>query len=278
MKQWPRSRGARSREGLTGPAELRFRVGPMRTKPIVVVSIGGALVLAVPSALVACARDARTAEDVFRGPGSSAGETAPPASIASSAPVASGAVAEPSAAGKEPAADVATDDGEEKVPDIEYVPTPQNVVDKMLDVAKITKSDVLYDLGCGDGRIVVTAAKRFGIRGHGFDVDPQRIKESNENARKAGVEALVTFEKKDVFTVDLSPATVVTLYLLPELNVRLIPQLEKLRAGSRVVSHDFDMEGVQWEKWWTVIAKDHRTPQDREHYVYLWKTPLRKTR
>jgi trans-aconitate methyltransferase len=165
----------------------------------------------------------------------------------------------------------------DKVPDIENVPTPQNVVDKMLEVVAPKKTDVLYDLGCGDGRIVVTAAKKFGLKAYGFDVDPQRIKESNENAKKAGVENLVTFEKKDVFTVDLSPASIVTLYLLPELNVRLIPQLEKLKPGSRVVSHDFDMEGVKYEKWWTVMAPDHRPPhKDREHYVYFWKTPLKK--
>lgn len=175
-----------------------------------------------------------------------------------------------------PPSPLAPEASEDKLPDIEYVPTPQNVVDKMLDVAKVTKRDVLYDLGCGDGRIVITAAKRFGIKAFGFDVDPQRIAESNENAKKAGVDDLVKFEKKDVFKVDLSPATIVTLYLLPELNVRLIPQLETLKAGSRVVSHDFDMEGVEWERWWTVIAKDHRTPKDREHYVYLWKTPLKK--
>lgn len=165
------------------------------------------------------------------------------------------------------------------VPDIEYVPTPQNVVDKMLEVAKVGKGDVLYDLGCGDGRIVVTAAKKLGIKAKGFDIDPQRIKESKENAKQAGVENLVTFEEKNIFDVDLSPASVVTLYLLPELNVRLIPQLEKLKPGSRIVSHDFDMEGVAWEKWWTVIAKDHReTTKDREHYVYLWKTPLKKVK
>ncbi len=164
----------------------------------------------------------------------------------------------------------------ERVPDIEYVPSPQNVVDKMLEVAKITKDDVLYDLGCGDGRIPVTASKKFGIKTWCFDIDPQRIKEAKANAKQNGVENLVTIEQKDIFKVDLSPATVVTLYLLPELNVRLIPQLEKLKPNSRIVSHDFDMEGVKYEKWWTVIAKDHRTPKDREHYVYLWKTPLKK--
>ena len=162
------------------------------------------------------------------------------------------------------------------IPDIEYVPTPQNVVDKLLEVAKIGKDDVLYDLGCGDGRIVINAAKKFGIKAVGFDIDPKRVAESKANVKSNGVEHLVTIEQKDIFTVDLSKASVVTLYLLPELNVRLIPQLEKLKPGSRIVSHDFDMEGVEPEKTWTVIARDHREPVNREHYVYLWKTPLRK--
>ena len=106
-----------------------------------------------------------------------------------------------------------------------------------------------------------------------------RVKESLENGKKNHVEHLVTVEQKDIFSVDLSPATVVTLYLLPELNVRLIPQLEKLRPGSRVVSHDFEMEGVEPLKVWTVMAPDHRPPHaDREHYVYLWKTPLEKNK
>ena len=166
----------------------------------------------------------------------------------------------------------------EREPDIEYVPTPNNVVDKMLEVAKVGKNDVLYDLGCGDGRIVVAAAKRFGIRTVGFDIDPARVKEARANVKKNGVEHLVAIEQKDVFTVDLTPATVVTLYLLPELNVKLIPQLEKLRPGSRVVSHDFDMVGVEPDNTWTVIAKDHRTPKNREHYVYLWTVPLKKTK
>jgi SAM-dependent methyltransferase len=166
---------------------------------------------------------------------------------------------------------------EGQVPDIVYVPTPQNVVDKLLEAAKIGKDDVLYDLGCGDGRIVINAAKRFGIKAVGYDIDPKRVAESRANVKSNGVEHLVTIEQKDIFTVDLSPATVVTLYLLPELNVRLIPQLEKLRPGSRIVSHDFDMEGVEPEMIWTVIARDHREPKNRDHYVYLWKTPLKKT-
>jgi SAM-dependent methyltransferase len=163
------------------------------------------------------------------------------------------------------------------VPDIEYVPTPSNVVEKMLEVAKLGKDDVLYDLGCGDARIVVTAAKKLGLKAKGFDIDPERVAESRANVKKAGVEHLVTIEQRDIFEVDLSPASVVTLYLLPELNVRLVPQLEKLKPGSRVVSHDFDMAGVEPEKWWTVMAPDHRDAKKlREHYVYLWKTPLKK--
>lgn len=164
----------------------------------------------------------------------------------------------------------------ERTPDVVYVPTPHNVVDKMLEVAKLQKDDVLYDLGCGDGRIVIAAAKKFGIKAFGFDIDPERIEESKENAKRAGVEHLVTFERKDIFTLDLSPATVVTLYLLPELNVRLIPQLEKLAPGARIVSHDFDMEGVRHERTWAVLAEDHELPEERKHFVYLWKTPLEK--
>ncbi len=188
---------------------------------------------------------------------------------------------DPKVAVAEPAPSAVADAGEgaaaEQVPDIEYVPTPQNVVDKLLEVAKIGKDDVLYDLGCGDGRIVINAAKRFGIKAVGFDIDPKRVAESRANVKSNKVEHLVTIEQQDIFTVDLSKATVVTLYLLPELNVRLIPQLEKLKPGSRVVSHDFDMEGVEPENNWTVIARDHREPKNREHYVYLWKTPLKKT-
>ena len=165
----------------------------------------------------------------------------------------------------------------ERVPDIEYVPTPQNVVDKMLEVAKIQKTDVLYDLGCGDGRIPITAAKKFGIKAVGFDIDPVRVKESRANVKKAGVENLVTIELKDIFNVDLTPATVVTLYLLPELNVKLIPQLDKLAKGSRVITHDFDMAGVEPVNTWTIMAPHHRPPyKDREHYVYLFNVPLKK--
>jgi ribosomal protein L11 methylase PrmA len=162
---------------------------------------------------------------------------------------------------------------EMRKPDVIYVPTPQKVVEKMLELAKVTKKDVVYDLGCGDGRIPVTAAKKYGSRAFGYDIDPQRVKESRENVEKNGVGHLVTIEQKDIFTLDLSKADVVTLYLLPSLNVKLIPQLEKLKPGSRIVSHDFDMKGVKPDK---VIEVEGDSEYGLTHTVYLWTTPLKK--
>lgn len=127
-----------------------------------------------------------------------------------------------------------------------YVPTPQDVVEHMLKLAGVTKRDVVYDLGCGDGRIVIMAAQKFGARGTGFDINPERIKESQQNAKKAGVEELVTFKLQDVMTADLSRATVVSLYLLSSSNMKLRPILTKqLKPGARIVSHAFDMG--DWE-------------------------------
>jgi len=158
-------------------------------------------------------------------------------------------------------------------PDVIYVPTPQEVVDKMLELSQVKKGDLVYDLGCGDGRIVVTAAKRYGCKAVGFDIARKRILESLANVEKNNVGHLVQIEQKDVFTLDLSKADVVTLYLLPELNVRLIPQLEKLKPGSRIVSHDFDMEGVKPDKVVEVTTSDENW---NEHTIYLWTTPLKK--
>jgi SAM-dependent methyltransferase len=160
---------------------------------------------------------------------------------------------------------------EKKEPDVIYLPTPQEVVDKMLELAAVKKGDVVYDLGCGDGRIVVTAAKRYGARGVGYDIDPERVKESRDNVARDGVGKLVRIKQADIFTLDLSGANVVTLYLLPELNVKLIPQLEKLKPGSRIVSHAFDMEGVTPDKTVRVPCKD-----GEERTIYLWTTPLKK--
>ena len=161
---------------------------------------------------------------------------------------------------------------EDREPDVVFVPTPHDVVAKMLELAQVTKDDLLYDLGCGDGRIVVMAAKNYGCKAVGYDIDPQRIEESLENVQKENVGNLVRIERKDIFTLDLSKANVITLYLLPELNVKLIPQLEKLKPGSRIVSHDFRMRGVKPDKVVTVTS----TEDDREHKVYLWTAPLKK--
>jgi SAM-dependent methyltransferase len=158
-------------------------------------------------------------------------------------------------------------------PDVIYVPTPQPVVDKMLELAQVTKNDLVYDLGCGDGRIVVTAAKKYGCRAVGYDIDPQRIEESLANVEKENVGHLARIEQKDIFTLDLSKANVVTLYLLPSLNVKLIPQLEKLEPGSRIVSHDFDMRGVKPDK---VVEVDSGDEDWDTHTIYFWTTPLKK--
>ncbi|MBN2131622.1 MAG: methyltransferase domain-containing protein [Sedimentisphaerales bacterium] len=157
-------------------------------------------------------------------------------------------------------------------PDVVFVPTPHEVVKKMLELAQVKETDLVYDLGCGDGRIVVAAAKEYGCRGVGYDINPKRVKESLENVEKSGVGHLVRIEQEDIFTLDLSQANVITLYLLPKLNVKLIPQLEKLKPGSRIVSHDFAMRGVKPDKVVTVTLDDSW----QEHTVYLWTTPLKK--
>jgi trans-aconitate methyltransferase len=161
----------------------------------------------------------------------------------------------------------------ERTADVVYVATPNDVVAKMLQLAEITEDDVLYDLGCGDGRIAATAARKFGCRSYGFDLDSERVEESRRTAKKFRVEDLVTIERKDIFGLDLTAASVVTLYLLPELNVRLIPQLEKLAPGSRIISHDFDMEGVTPDKVVRMTSREDGVV----HKLYLWRTPLKKT-
>ena len=155
-------------------------------------------------------------------------------------------------------------------PDVIYVPTPPEVVAAMLKVANVKKGDVLYDLGSGDGRIPVTAAQKFGVRAVGIDINPERIKEANENARKAGVTDRVKFLNEDLFEADFSEATVVTLYLLDSLNEKLRPKLlRELKPGTRIVSHSFRMGDWQPEQtidvngsmvyFWTVPAKGAAT-------------------
>jgi SAM-dependent methyltransferase len=151
----------------------------------------------------------------------------------------------------------------ERRPDVIFVPTRELVIDAMLKAAKVGPNDVVYDLGCGDGRIVVAAAK-LGARAVGIDIDPVRIKEANENAAKNGVTGKVDFRQQDLFEADIREATVVTLYLLPSLNVKLKPRLmDQLRPGTRIVSHDFDMGDWLPEE---TIAVDGKT-------VYLWTIP-----
>jgi cyclopropane fatty-acyl-phospholipid synthase-like methyltransferase len=133
-----------------------------------------------------------------------------------------------------------------RTPDVFYVPTPPAVVDAMLKIANVSSSDVVYDLGCGDGRIPIAAAQKYGARGIGIDIDPARIAEAKENAKAAGVTDKVTFLEQDLFTSDFKDATVVTLYLLPTLNQKLMPKLKaELKPGTRIVSHAFDM-GPEW--------------------------------
>src|SRR5689334_18930060 len=158
---------------------------------------------------------------------------------------------------------------------VPYVPTPQEVVDRMLELADIKKGDVVYDLGCGDGRIVVTAAKKYGVKAIGIDIDPARVKDSEENVKKAHVENLVKIMCEDIFVLDLSGASVVTLYLLPELNEKLMPQLAKLKPGSRILSHDFPMDGAKPKKVEKMKVKDEGGIE-HDHTIYLWTVPWEK--
>jgi SAM-dependent methyltransferase len=148
-----------------------------------------------------------------------------------------------------------------------YVRTPDKVVSAMLKLAGVKASDIVYDLGCGDGRIVIAAAKDYGAHGVGIDIDPERIQEARENARKAGVEALVRFEVNDLFAADIHSATVVALYLLPDVNLRLRPKLLKeLKPGTRIVSHDFHMG--DWKP-------DKHELVDAASSIYLWRIPAK---
>lgn len=155
--------------------------------------------------------------------------------------------------------------GKLRDPDVIYVPTPQPVIDKMFELVKLKKGDVLFDLGSGDGRIPIKAAQKFGVRGTGIDINPVRIQEANANARAANVTNLVRFTNADLFETDFSSATVVTLYLLPTLNDKLLPKLLALKPGTRIVSHAFPITG------WTPDADAEVDSRP----VYMWRVPPR---
>jgi len=152
-------------------------------------------------------------------------------------------------------------------PDVIFVPTPNEIVDTMLRMAAVTRKDTVYDLGCGDGRIVIAAAQKYGARGVGIDIDPERVAEATENVRRGGVADRVKIIQGDLFEADIRPATVVTLYLLTDLNLKLRPKLWRdLNPGTRVVSHAFSMGD------WT----PERTVEVQGTNVYLWRIPPRK--
>jgi len=158
-------------------------------------------------------------------------------------------------------------DAQTRVPDVRFVATPPEVVDAMLTAARVTSADTVYDLGSGDGRIVIAAAQKYGARGVGIEINPLLVAESNASARAAGVPHLVQFIQGDLFTADIRAATVVTLYLSPSINERLKPRLlRELRPGARIVSHVYDMLG------WTA---DQRVDVDGR-WVFLWTVPPKK--
>ena len=170
----------------------------------------------------------------------------------------------------------------EKEYDVPYVPTPNDVVEEMLKIANVNENDILYDLGCGDGRIVITAAKKLGTHGIGIDINPQRIEESKENAVKAEVTDKVQFIEQNLFDADISKATVVTLYLLSSVNLKLRPiLLHDLKPGTRVVSHDFDMGEWKSDKYIEVYDGNSYEGNSYDDYyshnIYFWVIPANVT-
>jgi SAM-dependent methyltransferase len=164
-----------------------------------------------------------------------------------------------------------------RTPDVPYVPTTEKAVQEMLKLANVQKSDVLYDLGCGDGRIVITAAKLYGTRGVGIDINPDRIKEAKANAKREGVEDLVRFEENDLFVADIKEATVVTLFLLSSVNLKLRPRLlQELKPGTRVVSNTFDMGDWKPEKEAHVGESEGEDFSGLSQRLFLWTIPARK--
>jgi SAM-dependent methyltransferase len=183
-----------------------------------------------------------------------------------------GLVLAPAVWGQKAADEAQKQDLSAQTPDCVYVGTPYDVIDRMLEMAPLREGDLVYDLGCGDGRIVVAAARRYGCQGVGYDISPERVKESLENVRKNGVGRLVTIQQQDIFRLDLRKADALMLYLLPEMNVRLLPQLKQLKPGTWIVAHDYGIEGVKPDRTVTMTSLEDGV----RHYVYLFTTPLTK--
>ena len=161
-----------------------------------------------------------------------------------------------------------------KTPDCVYVGTPHDVVMKMLEMAEINKSDLVCDPGCGDGRMVINAARKYGCHGIGYEIDPKLIAQGRNLAKKRKVDDLVKIEDQDIFKVDYSPANVIVMYLLPGMITRLLPQFEKLQPGARIVAHDYPIKGAAAAKAVTMVSNEDNV----EHTLYLYRLPLEKTR
>ena len=153
-----------------------------------------------------------------------------------------------------------------------YITSQDPVIERMVELARLSEDDLVYDLGCGDGRILIAAVKESGCRGIGFDIDPQRVAEARANAKQQGVEQRVEFLQKDIFTVDLSKADVAMMYLLPWMMNQLVPQFDEMRPGCRIISHEFWIDGVEPDKVVECFIDD----DDRPEGVYLYTTPLKK--
>ena len=159
-----------------------------------------------------------------------------------------------------------------RTPDVVYVGTPYDLVSAMLQLAQVKKDDLVVDLGCGDARMVVLAAQKYGSRGIGYDIDPDMVRASRNNIEKGKVGNLVQIIQADIYTVDISKADVLPLYLLPEMNLKLLPQFDTLKPGSRIVMHNYDIEGIVPDKTVEVISNEDNS----SHTLYLYTTPLKR--
>jgi ribosomal protein L11 methylase PrmA len=157
-------------------------------------------------------------------------------------------------------------------PDVVYVGTAYDLISRMLQMAEAEKGDLVYDLGCGDGRMLILAAQKYGCRGVGYEIDPERVRAARENVERNRVEKLVKIVQADIFTVDLSKADVFPLYLLPEMNRKLLPQFDKVKRGSRIVCHNYDLDGIEADKTITVISNE----DNASHTLSRYTTPLRR--